>query len=217
MSRFLYAAANSASQEADTRFRLLIEAFLPSSNAYYCSGMQSIYALSNTYTPAGALGGMEAIAESIDQYPRGIRFWLKAVNSSDLVMPLSENLFGRVVKVRRCWLTSDNYTTVSAPELAWSGRINKVDVNLADPQKGNHFEIEVESRLRREPNSARFNRESLWNAAVQSSNGVWTTGAYSGDTFFNQIASIPGFQSGWGNYPQGSLVANVVTTLINKI
>jgi hypothetical protein len=68
----------------------------------------------------------------------------------------------------------------------FSGFINQVQLKLRDPTRGNYVELEIESRLRREPRSAWFNKETLWQT-------------YSGDTFFNFIEQIPGFKALWGN------------------
>ena len=117
-------------------------------------------------------------------FPRGVRMWLSAVNSSMLAEPLSENLFNKDVILYRAFL-DDTFTCVSTPEQMFRGKINEVNIKLADTVRGNYYEITVESRLRKEPRSSRFNKESLWQT-------------YSGDTFFNYVDQIQGFRSLWG-------------------
>ena len=184
MSRFAYAAVDSASQAQQLKFRLLAEVTMTSTTVYACTGINYIYALSNTYSPVGPFGGMDPIQEATDMFPRAIRLWLRAVGSADLVEPMTENLFNKSVKLRRAFLT-DSMTLVATPELFFSGRVNGVNVYFGDATKGNYAELEVESRLRIEPRSARYNKESLWQT-------------YSGDTFFNFVEQISGFISQWG-------------------
>lgn len=168
-------------------YRVLASVTMTSTTALLCTGMQPVSWAANTYSPIGMLGGTEAVQEDSTPFPRAVRMWLSAVGSAQLYEPLTENLFNKPVKLYRAFL-DDRNTLVSTPELMFSGFINKVDIKLRDPTLGNHIELEVESRLRREPRSAWFNKETLWQT-------------YSGDTFFNFVEQIPLFKALWGNKP----------------
>src|SRR5262245_14383152 len=115
MSRFAYAAVDSAASAPQLKFRLLAEVDVTSSTLYCTTGANFIYALSNTYSPVGPLGGVEPIQEASDMFPRAIRLWLRAVGSADLAEAMTENLFNKSVRLRRCFLT-DSMTLVATPE-----------------------------------------------------------------------------------------------------
>lgn len=185
MTRFAYAAAQSASTEQTVQFRVLASVAMVSTTALLCTGMTPVTWAANTYQPVGMLGGIEKVQEDASPFPRTLRLWLSAVGSAQLADALTENLFNKQVKLYRTFLNQQGLV-VSTPEMMFSGRINDVKLNLRDPTKGSHIALEVESRLRREPRSAWFNKETLWQT-------------YSGDTFFNFIEQIPGFRALWGN------------------
>lgn len=184
MSRDTVSSVTSAAAAAQLRFRLLAEIDVTSSTMYCVTGDQFIYSGSNTYSPVGGLGGISPIKESADGRPRGCTLWLRAVSSVDLREPLSEALFNKRVRLYRTFL-SDSYTIVGTPQLGFTGFINKCELKLGDQEKGNYFEIEVESRLKREARSNRFNQETLWQS-------------YSGDTFYVHQSKIPNYRSDWG-------------------
>lgn len=185
MSRFLFTAAESASTAELVQFRMLASVTMTSTTILACTGVTPVAWGVNTYSPVGAFGGVEKVQEDADPFPRAVRMWLSMVGSAQLYEPMTENLFNKPVKLYRAFLDK-NQLLVSTPEMIFSGFINKVDIHLRDPTKGDHVELEIESRLRREPRSAWFNKETLWQT-------------YSGDTFFNFIEQIPGFRALWGN------------------
>lgn len=198
MSRNISASVTSISQRPETNFRLLVEVdSLASGMTRACSGRNFIMVGANTYSPVGGLGGLEKIQEESEVYPRAATMWFAAISSSQMADMLSETLFNRPVRVFRTFLT-DSYTIVSTPELCFSGRINTVELHFGDPDKGNYFEIEVESRLRRPPRAQYFNRETLW-----------TVYNASGDTFFDYVSRIATYKSQWAapdpapTYPPG--------------
>lgn len=184
MSRDTVTSVTSAAAAPQVRFRLLAEIAVTSSTLYCATGDKFIYSGSNTYSPVGPLGGISPIKESADGQPRGCTLWLRAVSSVDLREPLSEAIFNKSVRLYRAFL-SDSYTVVGTPQLGFSGFINKCELKLGDPEKGNYFEIEIESRLKREARSNRFNQETLWQT-------------YSGDTFYVHVTKIPNYRSDWG-------------------
>jgi len=190
MSRDTVASVTSAAAAPQLRFRLLAEVAVTSSTLYACTGDKFIFSGSNTYSPIGILGGISPIKESADGRPRGCTLWLRAVSSTDLREPLSEALFNKTVRLFRTFL-SDSYTIVGTPQLGFSGYINKCELKLGDPEKGNFFEVEVENRLMREARSNWFNQETLWES-------------YSGDTFYVHQAKIPNYRSAWGQMGNGT-------------
>jgi hypothetical protein len=185
MTRFIYAAAQSASTEDAVRFRVLADITMTNTTLRACTGQGYIGWAATTYSPVGAFGGVEKVQEDGEPFARAVRMWLSAVGSAQLYEPLTENLFNKPIKLYRAFLNQGN-TLVSTPEMMFSGRINKVTVNFADPTRGNYLELEVENRLRREPRAAWFNKESLQQT-------------YNDDSFFNFIELIPGFRALWGN------------------
>jgi hypothetical protein len=188
--RFASAAANSAAHDYLMRYRQLVDIGVTSSTLYLCNGNEFVYTLGNTYSPVGGFGGMEAIDEATGRSARAIRAWLAAVGSADLVEPLREDMAGRPFVVRHGFLTQQGDTFVSTPELLWSGFINKVEVRFADPERGNFYEIEAETALRRRAPASNFNLETHQTVLAQS-----------GDTFFQFIDQVPLFRAMWGQQP----------------
>lgn len=187
MSRNLQTATTSASYEADLRFRLLVEvSSVTGGTTRACTGRNFIAFAGNTYSPVGNLGGIEAIKEESDIYARAATMWFAAVNTQQIQDVLSESLFNCPVRVLRCFLT-DSLTIVTSAETLFRGFVNQCDMKLKDPQRGDHFTIEVESRLARPPRAQYFDRETL----------QYVLGS-SGDTFFDFTHMIPSVKANWG-------------------
>lgn len=184
MSRFNYAASNSASQLSQLRYRTLVDVGVSSGTAYACNGAQYLYTMGNTYTPVGGLGQVEPIQESSDLSAKTIRCTLQATNSVDLAEAMKEDMFGRPLKVWHVFI-NDSLTMVSTPELAWSGLINKVTLNFGTPDKGTFLEVEADTDLRRAPPVNNYDKESM---LILSS----------GDTFCNFVDKIPLAKAYWG-------------------
>lgn len=184
MTRIAWAAAQSASAAPQLKFRVLVDFQVTSSTLHCCTGVNQINWAGTIYSPVGNLGGMEQVTEAGDLFPRAIRLWLAAVTSAQLYEPLSENLFNKKVKLYRAFLNDGN-TLVATPEVMFTGFVNQVHVHIGDKNKGNYYEVEVESRLRKEPRASRYNAQSM-------------IMVHSGDTFFNYVDQIQGFQNGWG-------------------
>jgi hypothetical protein len=188
LSRNISAAVTSASQSATVQHRWLVEVYsLSTGTTRACTGYQFIVANANTYSPIGHLGGAEKIQEESDVFPRAVRLWFSAVNTAQIQDVLTENMFNRPVRIYRTFLTN-SYTNVATPEELFRGFINTCDLKLKDDERGDYFEIEVESRLQRSPRAQYFNRETLWTFYGQS-----------GDTYFDYLSKIPLSQAFWGS------------------
>jgi len=107
------------------------------------------------------------------------------VDSSDLYEPLREDMFNRPVKVWEAFLDPDTFALSNTPELRWQGKINEVEIRFNDSERGNYYEVSAETDLRRTPQRAYFNLETLWQT-------------YSGDTFYNLMHLIPTQRTQWG-------------------
>lgn len=187
MSRNQSAAVTSISQLGTVQYRVLCEVdSMSTGTTRGCTGYQFIVFNGNTYAPIGHMGGAEKIQEDADIYPRAVRLWFSAVNTSQIQDVLNENMFNRPVRLYRTFLT-DSFTCVSTPEMIFNGKINTCEMKLKDPQRGDFFEIEVESRLMRESRAQYFNRETLWTVYSQS-----------GDTFFDYVSQIALRAANWG-------------------
>ncbi len=187
MSRNQSAAVTSISQLGTVQYRVLCEVdSLSSGMTRGCSGYQYIIFNGNTYAPIGNMGGVEKIQEDANIFPRAVRIWFSAVSTTQIQDVLSENMFNRPVRLYRTFLT-DSFTCVSTPEMIFNGRVNTCEMKLKDPQRGDYFELEVESRLMREPRAQYFNRETLWTVYSQS-----------GDTFFDYVSQIAIRSANWG-------------------
>lgn len=187
MSRDLTAAVTSAAQLDTIQYRWLVEVdSLSTGMTRACTGYQFVVFNGNTYSPVGNLGGAEKIQEDVDVFPRAVRLWFAAVSTTQIQDVLNENMFNRPVRIYRTFLT-DSFTNVATPEELFRGFINTCEMKLKDPERGNYFEIEVESRLQRQSNKQYFDRETLWTFYGQS-----------GDTFFDYLGQIPLTKAKWG-------------------
>lgn len=194
MTRFAYAAAESASGATLLQYRMLVDLSVTSSTVYACTGNQFLlpgsFGITNTYSPVGGFGGIEPVEDEADGTPRTVRLWLQAVGSADLYEPLREDMFNRPVLIRRLFLYPMTDVAVSTPETLWKGFVNKVEVRFADTERGNFFEIEAESALRRKAEAMNFNVETHQTVLAQS-----------GDTFFKHIHLVPLSKALWGSQP----------------
>lgn len=187
MSRNDAAAVTSISQLPTTQYRWLVEVHSVTAGVTRaCTGYQFVVFNGNTYSPVGNLGSIEKIQEETDVFPRAVRMTFAAVSTTQIQDVLSESLFNKPVFVKRTFLT-DSYTCVSTPEELFRGFINTCEMKLKDPERGDYFEIEAESRLLRAPRAQYFNRETLWTFYNQS-----------GDTFFDYLTKIPLAKAYWG-------------------
>jgi hypothetical protein len=185
VSRFLSSSQQAYSESDRFALRQLVDVGVTSSTIYACSGYRYLFAMGNTYTPVGVLGGIEPIQEESDPFPRGLKLWLAAINSSQLYEPLREDMFNRTVKVWEAFLDPDTLALSNTPELRWQGRINEVEIRFNDSERGNYYEVSAETELRRTPQKAYFNKETLWLT-------------YSGDTFYDLMHLIPTQRTMWG-------------------
>jgi hypothetical protein len=195
VSRFLSSSQQAYSEASAVAFRQLVDIGVTSGTIYGCSGYRYLFAMGNTYTPVGVLGGIEPIQEESDPFPRGIKMWLAAVTSSQVYEPLREDMFNRPVKLWEVFLDPDTFALTNTPELRWQGKINEIEIRFNDSEKGNYYEVSAETELRRAPQRAYFNKETLWLT-------------YSGETYFDYSYLIPTQRTMWGqqattfgNYP----------------
>ena len=188
MSRFL-SSSQQALSEADTfAFRTLADIGVTSSTLHVCDGYRYLYAMGNTYSPIGQFGGYEPIQEESDPFPRGVRLWMSAANSSQLYEPFREDMFNRPVTLYRAFLNPETLALSNTPEPMFRGQINQIDIRFNDADRGNYYEIEAANDLRRAPAVSYFNKETLWLT-------------YSGDAFCDFMHLIPTMKSMWGQQP----------------
>lgn len=185
MSRFLSSSQQAYSERETFALRQLVDIGVTSGTIYACNGYRFLYTMGNTYTPVGVLGGIEPIQEESDPFPRGLKLWLAAVNTQQLYEPLREDMFNRPVKVWEAFLDPETFALSNTPELRWQGKINEVEIRFNDSDRGNFYEVTAETELRRTPQKAYFNKETLWLT-------------YSGDTFYDLMHLIPTQRTMWG-------------------
>jgi hypothetical protein len=193
VSRDTDVSVTSANAAPLIKYSMLVQMGLSGGGTLYaCTGNRFLFDGANSYSPVGHLGGVEPVIEESTLFPRAVKLWLSAVGSANLAEPMTENLFNKPVRMFRA-LLSDSMTIVGTPQQCFYGYVNKCDVHLADAQKGNYFEIEAESRIRREASSNFYTTEN---------HDQMVSGVYSGDTIFKYVPRILGFQSQWGGQNQ---------------
>jgi hypothetical protein len=209
MSRHLFAAAESAAAAQNLQYRVLVDIGVTSGTLYACNGNQWIpatgtYTLGNTYAPTNGYGQVEPIEDDADTTPRTVRLTLQMVGSASMYEPLREDMFNRTVTIRRAYLDPMTNLLVSTPQIMWEGFVNKTEGYFDDPERGNYFEVECESALRRKAEAVNFNKETHHTVLAQS-----------GDTFFSHIHEVPLSKAMWGNQPTG-FVGQILTDLRNR-
>lgn len=206
MSRNDFAAVTSISQLASLQYRLLCEVYslTAGATARTCTGNNFIVFNAVTYSPVGNLGGIDPIQEESDVFPRSVRIWFSAINSAAIVEVLAETMFNRPCIIRRTFLT-DSLTCVATPQIVYKGNVNTVEMKLKDPERGNYFEIEIDSRLNRNTRSLYFNRETLITAYSNS-----------GSTLFDYIPQIPLTKANWGGMTVGGGTPGSAQDLLNR-
>lgn len=179
MTRFDSSSMQALADAAVIERRLFVDLGVTSGTLYACNGDRFLYALSNTYSPVGGLGGVSAIEEESDVFPRDVTLTLRAVDSMDLYEPLREDMFNRRVTIRHAFL--QNGTLVNTPETIWRGRVNAVNVKIEESM----YEVKCINDTRKTARVQYFNKETF--QLIDSS-----------DTFGNHIDQIPLFKSDWG-------------------
>jgi hypothetical protein len=185
VSRFDSSSQQALSERDIFAFRQLVDVGVTSGTIYACSGYRYLYAMGNTYTPVGVLGGIEPIQEESDPFPRGLKLWLAAVSSAQFYHVMQEDMFARGVNYYEVFLDPLTFEMSNTPELRWTGKTNEVELRFRDAERGPHTEIIAETELRRIPKRIYFNQETLWQT-------------YSGDSFYKFQHAIPLSKSTWG-------------------
>lgn len=185
MTRTLAASVNSYLSTPDlTRFTLAdIELVGGTVRAF--NGVGYLMVGANTYAGLGTFGGVEPVREDATEFPRNTKLWLSAVNSQVLSEGLSEQLFNRRVTLYRCWFDRAAQTIVNTAEMWYRGYISEVDLFRGDEQRGDYFEVTVDTLMRSERKASYYTTEDL---AITAS----------GDTFFTHLPKIPLFKTLWG-------------------
>lgn len=193
MSRNDSASVTSISQLSSIRYRLLCEVYslTGGSISRSCTGNNWINFAGNTYSPIGNLGGIDPIQEETDVFPRAARLWFTAINSAAIQEVINETMFNRPLIIKRTFLT-DSFTCVTTPQIVFKGRVNTVEMKIKDPERGNFFEIEVETRLNKSSKSVYFNKETLALVYLNSAS-----------TLFNYLSQIPLTRANWGGMTVG--------------
>ena len=185
MTRFLQSSMQAAANSSHIAYRTLVDLGVTSSTLRVCNGYQFIYTNGNTYSPIGNLGGIEAIQEEADLFPRNVTLYMSAVGSANLYEPLREDMFNRPIRVYRNFLDQGTSLPVASAELMWKGFVDAVEIHMGDAERGDYYEVRGETILRRTAKSQYFNRETF--RLIDSS-----------DTFGDHAPNIPGYIANWG-------------------
>lgn len=136
----------------------------------------------------GQLGSFESAEESVDFIARGERYELNGVNPDLIATITAERYQGRPV-TRYVGLFNPDGTLVDDPEVAWTGYMDTMDVEVEEANEGgsgSRIMVSAEHRLRSTPPFAR------WSDADQKARS-------SGDRFFDLATMVESFVSQWGD------------------
>lgn len=163
--------------------RVLVFLDFPSDPVYANDGTTDIVWNGNTYLGAGEIGAVESVGESVDNLAKPVTLTLSSL--PEIVAMARDEVYQNEQALLMLGIIDGSTGQLLAdPETLWEGRMDVLDIRL-DAQLG-QITLNLEHRLRREPRIARYTDPDQQLA-------------YSGDTFFNMLQSIPGFVSQWGN------------------
>lgn len=187
MTRLLNASVSSYIAQPEQTFYTLCDMILDSGTIRTFNGAGYLMVGANTYVGIGDLGEIDPVQEDTMSFPRGIRITVTGVASSNMLSEaMQENFFNREVKLYRCWWDTTSLSIVNTAECWYSGRINEVNMVRRDSDRGDYIEFSVYTRLKREVPPHYYTTQDMM------------VGPYSGDTFFEYTAQIPGFVAYWG-------------------
>lgn len=183
MTRTYAASVNSYLSEPVHEFRLLADVTLVNTTLRLHTGVGSMMVGATHYDGIGQLGGIDSINEDPDSMTPIVHMYLAAVESVSLSDAMNEQLFNRQVVLKRAWLS--NGTLVNTPEQWFDGKIGEVKLVKGNPERGDHLDISLQTRMDQSRRIKYFTKEDLWQT-------------YSGDLFFNYCPFIEGQVARWG-------------------
>ncbi len=187
------AAANITASEADHVVPVkFVHMALDSGDLRLHNAIGSLEFDSNTYTGVGDFGSIEALEESADLTPFAVRFQLSGLDSTILNAALTEDYFGRDVKIYLGWLSDG--ALVADPDEWWSGSVDKMDV-VRGPDNAVVVTAESELRLFRKSNGKLFTDED------QQLD-------FAGDLFFEYVPQLQEARAVWGGQGANPLKSN---------
>jgi hypothetical protein len=138
----------------------------------------------NTYYGIGQFGGFDGVEENVNAIATGIRFTLTGVDTS-LIAAIKNNVYqNRAASLYVGMLAESSRDFVATPELAWSGYMDTMQIEM----RGDEWRITLtcEHRLRNSPPHSR------WSDADQQARST-------NDRFFNLTPLVSSYNGPWGN------------------
>ncbi|MCC6567027.1 MAG: hypothetical protein IT298_14810 [Chloroflexi bacterium] len=106
----------------------LVEIGLDTGTVRFCDAAHNISYGGNTWTGAGALGGIEVIEEGLALESRGIRMTLSGIPTAIASAVLSEPMVFRPVKIYTAIYNRDTHALIDTPVLEWSGLLDSAQL-----------------------------------------------------------------------------------------
>lgn len=146
---------------------------------------------SNTYEAIGKLGGIGPVNESAALNPDKLEFTLAGVDNALISTVITEKYHGRsaTLYVGYC---DEEWTLLADPEVLWEGRMDTMAVRAE--QNGAAIKLVCENRL------IIWNLASGWRYTNEHQQLL-----FSGDTFFDRLASLMNKILRWGDARTGEL------------
>ena len=183
MTRFASASNALEAAKVAVQIRLMVALDFSSGFVRAHDGVGPLTFGGNTFTGVGTFGGIEAVSEDIDVVARPLRMTLSGIDSSLVTTAMTEEYQGRSATIYLAFVNPETAALVDTPETVWEGRMDSMSIEVSKGQAV--INLACEPRLRREPRIARYSSEDQQLA-------------YSTDTFFDLVLTIPTFKGFWG-------------------
>lgn len=188
MTRWASTTNQTAAAAEHVSLRVLAKLDFVSGFVYVHDGAGTITYAGNDYVGVGSFGGVESVAEDLEQVARPVTLTLfvdtkeDVVDLSMLATATTEVYQNRTATLYMALLTPD-LVLVDTPEVIWEGRMDQMKYTAAAGTA--EIELRCEHRLAREPRIARYTNEDQQRE-------------YASDKFFEHLPSIPGYLNQWG-------------------
>jgi len=192
VSRSLTAGVASAVQAAAVPMLVLVEIDYDSGTARYCTAPFNLSWNGQTWLGVGALGAVDAVAETGGVEVKTIGVQLSGINPANIAVALAEPYQGRAFKLYGAPLDA-NHVVIADPKLLFAGMVDTMEIALGATAS---VKVTASSRL-----------VDLERARVRRFNQADQQADYPDDIGFQFIEAMVDTDLSWGAPGQSTLVS----------
>lgn len=183
MTRFVSSTNEAEAEKPHIYAVLLVDLDFASGHLRTHTGLGTLSFGGNDYLGIGNLGAIDVISEDLDGVARPCRMALSGVDTTLISAAMTEVYQGRPGQIYLGFLQSDSAAFLDTPELVYEGKMDTLSIEVGETSV---IRLVMESRLRREPRTARYTDEDQRLAVP-------------GDKIFDWVPKILGYKSVWGD------------------